>query len=297
MSDFCPETIDGLRFIKDEGVRRISPGPGENPLIAVALLGHGSRRGRSTYEGLREVARRLAERLAMVGPVEPAFFEFLAPTLEETLDAFHQREIRNVVVMPYFLFDGKEIKRDIPALLDSLRSRFPVINIVLASNLGIDDRLLALLRERVFDALRGLGQYLPIGARLPMLGDDGRVGVVVVNRGSRQQYDDGSRLRELCERLEARLDGAPVQPAQAERSPTLTLANAVDRLVAADCERLVVVPYLHFPGKVLFSNVIPVVNGLAARYPKTRFYLASTLCVDDRLVDICVDRITECLPG
>lgn len=266
---------------------------GEDPRFGVALLGHGSRRGRCTDEGLREITRRLAQRFGEVAFVQPAFFEFLEPTLEETLRAFSQRGIRDVFVMPYFLFDGKEVKRDIPSLLDALRPRFPELQVVLASNLGVDDRLLALLQERVLDALRGLGQHVPIGDRLPVLGEAGRVGVVVVNRGSRQHYDDGSRLRELCERLRVKLGDGPVEPAQAERSPTLTLANAVSRLVAAGCERLVVLPYLHFPGKVLYVNVIPVVNQLAASNPSVRFYLASTLCVDDRLVDICLDRIWE----
>jgi len=205
------------------------------PQFGVALLGHGSRRSRCTDEGLREIAQRLDKRFGDVAVVLPAFFEFLEPTLADALDAVGRLGVTNVVVMPYFLFDGKEIKRDIPALLDEVRPRFPELNVQVASNLGVDDRLLVLLEERISDALSGLGQHVPIGGRLPQCGEAGRVGVVVVNRGSRQQYDDGSRLRDLCERLGARQGDLPVEPAQAERSSTLTIANAVARLSAAGC--------------------------------------------------------------
>jgi sirohydrochlorin ferrochelatase len=271
------------------------PSPVANRLFGVSLLGHGSRRGRCTDEGLREASRRLAERLSGVAVVREAFFEFLEPTLEDSLAYFQNRGLRRVVVMPYFLFDGKEIKRDIPHLLSALRPRFPGLDVTLASNLGVDDRLISLVTERVAGALHGLGQLLPIGGRLPIRGESGPVGVILVNRGSRPQYDNGGRLRELCDRLSQALEDVPVEPAQAERSPILTIANAAQRLIEARCERIVVVPYLHFPGKVLFVNVIPVVNQLAESYPEARFYLASTLCVDDRLIDICVDRIRQAI--
>lgn len=266
-------------------------------MIGVALLAHGSGRGRCTEEGLREITSRLASRLREKAIVRLAFFEFLHPTLEETLADLRDSGPRAVVVMPYFLFDGKEIKVEIPGLLDQLRARFPTLQIVQAPNLGVDSRLIAVLADRVSEALRGLGQLALIGGRLPMRGEDGRVGVIVVNRGSRARYDDGARLREICTRLSDRLAGIPVAPAQAERSPELTIENAASRLVDQRCERIVVVPYLHFPGKVLTVNVIPAVNRAATAHPGHRFYLASTLCVDDRIVEICSSRVQEIAAG
>ncbi|MGH2459107.1 MAG: sirohydrochlorin chelatase, partial [Chloroflexota bacterium] len=183
--------------------------------IGVALLAHGSGRGRCTAEGLREITARLAGRLRESAVVRVAFFEFLQPTLEDTLVELQAAGLSDVVVMPYFLFDGKETTVEIPVRLERLRPRFPSLRIVQAANLGVDPRLIDLLAQRVREALRGLGQLLPIGGRLPVRGEQGGIGVVVVNRGSRAQYDDGSRLREICSRLSDRLEGASVEPAQA----------------------------------------------------------------------------------
>lgn len=263
--------------------------------VGVALLGHGSARSHCTAEGLRAVATRLAARLGDTAEVQVAFFEFLHPTLEETLESFRARGFTKAIVLPYFLFEGKEIKIEIPDLLRQLTPRFPGLQLILGPDLGVDRRLIDLLAQRVAEALAGLGQLLPIGGRLPVRGEPGRLGVIVVNRGSRARYDDGSRLREICRLLRQRLGGVPVEPAQAERSVELTIQNAASRLVAAGGERIVVLPYLHFPGKVLTVNVIPAVNQAAARHPGVRFYLASTLCVDDRLIEVCVDRLQQCL--
>lgn len=259
----------------------------------VVLLAHGSARGRCTDDGIRALGARLAERLAGDAVVQVAFFEFLHPTLEEALQALRDAAIRNAIVMPYFLFDGKESTVEIPVLLTDLRARFPDLQIHQAANLGVDPRLIDVVADRVDDALRGLGQVALVGGRLPVRGEGGRLGVILVNRGSRARYDDGSRLRALCGLLQDRLGGAPVEPAQAERSPELTIENAARRLVEAGCERIVVAPYLHFPGKVLTVNVIPAVNRAAAAHPSRRFYLASTLCLDDRIVDVCVSRIAD----
>ncbi len=261
--------------------------------MGVVLLAHGSARGRCTAEGVQAIASRLSKRLDGVAIVHAAFFEFLRPDLAEAIEVLREAGVTDVIVLPYFLFDGKEIKVEIPALLAEVQPRFPDLRIQQAANLGVDARLIDVVADRVDEALRGLGQVAPVGGRLPVRGEDGRLGVILVNRGSRARYDDGSRLRALCGLLQDRLGGAPVEPAQAERSPELTIENAAQRLVDAGCERIVVVPYLHFPGKVLTVNVIPAVNRAAAAHPSRHFYLASTLCLDGRIVDVCIDRIVE----
>jgi sirohydrochlorin ferrochelatase len=257
----------------------------------IVLVGHGSRRTRAFEVGLLETARRLQARLGDRARVRPGFFEFLQPTLEEAILGLAAEGSRRIVVMPYFLFDGKEIKLDIPRELDHIRARAPGVEIVQAPSLGVADPVIQIVAERVAGALDGLCQYPYVGGRLPRRGQAGPLGVVLVNRGSRRQYDDGARLRELVERTSARL-GVPVRPAQAENSEQ-TIEVAADELYAAGARRIVVLPYLHHPGKVLFVNVIPAIDRAARAHPDCRFTLAWTLCVDDRLVDLCAERIAE----
>jgi sirohydrochlorin cobaltochelatase len=261
---------------------------------AVALLAHGSRRGSATDEGMRVIRERLQARLPQV-PVGLAFFEFLHPTLEELVRQFAGQGITRIVVQPYFLFDGKEIKLDIPDELARVGAAVPGVSLHQAGSLGVDDRLLDHVARLVEGALRGLCQYQPVAGRLPSTRDRGRIGVVLCNRGSRQRYDPGDRLRELCARLGARLGpDALVEPAQAENGgEDLTIEAAARRLVSAGAGRIVVVPYLHFPGKVLFVNIAPAVRNAQAEHPMAKFYLAWTLCANDAAVEICAERILE----
>ena len=262
------------------------------PRMAVALLAHGSRRSTATADGMREIQRRLQARLPDL-PVALAFFEFLQPTLAEVVADFAARQFTQVVVLPYFLFAGREIQVDIPAELDRLRQQNPGVTLRLAEPLGLDDRLVAHVAELVAGALDGRCQCLPVATHLPSRRDRGRIGVIICNRGSRRQYDAGDRLRDLCARLQAHLgDDTLVEPAQAENGePELTIEAATDRLVHAGARRVVVVPYLHFPGKVLAVNIVPATRRAQDAHPEAKFLLAWTLCVNDAALDICVERI------
>ena len=262
----------------------------------VILLGHGSHRTRATDLGLREIHRRLQDGFTGEARVALAFFEFLHPTLAETVAALAESGVRNAILMPYFLFAGREIQRDIPAELAHLRERHPSLEVSMAENLGIHPNLIAVAADRVCEALQGVGQLLPTaGGRLPRRDATGRVGVVLVNRGVRRQYDDGSSLAELCRLLRDALGttlGADtlVEPALAENSPQ-TVEAAAARLVALGAARVVVLPYLHFPGKVLATSVAPATERARAANPGFNHYLASTLCVDDRIIAVCEERI------
>jgi sirohydrochlorin ferrochelatase len=262
-----------------------------NPRQVVLVLGHGSKRSRATSDGIREIARRLQLSFP-VGPViRPAFFEFLSPTLAEaTREAVHDGATE-IAILPYFLFDGKEIQRDIPGELEHLRAQFPTATITQLPNLGLDPRLAELVANRVRDALQGTSQYLPAqGLVRRALG--GRLGVIVVNRGSRAQWDPGTRLNELAALVGIQLgDGTLVEVAQAENS-VRTIEVAADSLAALGAQRIVVAPYLHFIGKVMSQDVVPALERSRQAHPGIQFALAWTLCVNDTAIDILRERVS-----
>jgi sirohydrochlorin cobaltochelatase len=259
----------------------------------VILLGHGSHRTRATDLGLREIHRRLQRRLDGEARVALGFFEFLHPTLAETVAELAGAGVRQAILMPYFLFVGREIQRDIPRELAHLREQYPTLEVTMAATLGVHPNMIEVAAERVRCALAGVGQVLPTaGGCLPRRGETGRVGVVLVNRGVRRQFDDGARLGDLCALLQGALGGDTlVEPALAENSPQTVEATAA-HLVDQGARRVVVMPYLHFPGKVL-ASVAEGTERARAAHPDVKHYLASTLCVDDRIVEVCVARIRE----
>jgi sirohydrochlorin cobaltochelatase len=261
--------------------------------LDVILLGHGSHQTSATDLGLREIHRRLQARFEGEAKVWLAFFEFLHPTFEETVAEVAASGVRQAVLMPYFLFEGREIKRDIPRELAHFHERYPTLDVTMAGTLGTHPNMIATAADHVHNALSGAGQVLPTAGRLPRRGETGRLGVVLVNRGVRLQYDDGSRLAALCALLRDELGGDTlVEPALAENSPN-TVDAAAERLIQQGARRVVVMPYLHFPGKVLITSVMPGIERARAAHPEIKHYLAGTLCVDDRIIAVCEERIRE----
>jgi sirohydrochlorin cobaltochelatase len=265
------------------------PAPSET---AVILLSHGSKRTSALEDGMRQIQARVQQRLPRV-PVTLAFFEFLEPTLEELVGWLASQGIRRGVVMPYFLFAGKEVRLEIPEEIARVQRLFPQLRLHQARDIDVDQRLIAHVASQVRGALRGICQYKPVAGRFPSSRDTGRLGVVLCNRGSRQEFDPGDRLRLLCWLLRDELGGDTlVEPAQAEYSVT-TIEVATERLIEAGAERVVVVPYLNFPGKVLFVNVAPATQRAQAEHPGVPIYLAPTLCVNQPAIEICVERVLE----
>lgn len=252
-------------------------GSGGPKMTGVVLLGHGSRRGQATDQGLQEVVRRLRLRLGDSAAVSLAGFEFTRPSLEEAILDLARRGHHRIVVMPYFLFDGRHVTEEIPAELKRLGGLVPRVEICCTPTLGLDPRLADIVVERLRQAL-------------PRMGED-KLGVIVVNRGSHRQYDPGIRLRQLVSLVRGRLgEGVLVEPAHAEyASPTIE--EAASGLVGWGARLIVVVPYILFPGKVLYDNILPAVEGCRRKYSGAAFLVAETLGVDDRMVDIAAERV------
>src|SRR6185503_12498542 len=85
--------------------------------------------------------------------------------------------VPSFVVVPYLLFGGRLIER-LAEKVASLGARYPWIAFELAPHLGCDDRLFAILDERVRDAVAGAAP-LPCDTcqyRLPIAGVTANVG-------------------------------------------------------------------------------------------------------------------------
>ena len=114
---------------------------------AILLVDHGSR---------RDEANRALERVATAVRgarpdvhVEIAHQELASPSLGEGIDRCVAAGATQVVVFPYFLGPGRHTQRDIPALVDAAREAHPGLEIRLADPFGFDERLVAVLLDRV----------------------------------------------------------------------------------------------------------------------------------------------------
>ena len=68
--------------------------------------------------------------------VELAFLEFMTPTLAECVADLAAQGARRMVIVPMFIAQGGHLKRDLPVMLDELRSTYPDIGFSLCTAIG-----------------------------------------------------------------------------------------------------------------------------------------------------------------
>jgi sirohydrochlorin cobaltochelatase len=111
------------------------------------------------------------------GWVMPCFIGITRPLLAETLELTARARPERILVVPYFLFDGTLIGK-IKGQLASFREQYPWIRADLAPHLGVHDKVLGLLDERVTEVMKG-SSPLPCDTcqfRVPVGGVSGQVG-------------------------------------------------------------------------------------------------------------------------
>ena len=243
------------------------------------------RRCPSTPQGLGDVAQRLqAELSEEQAQVVLSCLEFIQPFPDEAVKILSQEGKARVVVMPYLLGNGKHATLEMDEMLDDVRAQSPDVELVLAEGLGADPRLASLIVDRIDD----------LGDVAPKPGDGQTVGILIVKAGTRTQYDDCQWLAELGQMVEGKMgEGYAVDVAQSHYGdPTMEYAAA--RLVEErGVSALICVPYLFFPGLILTRNVLGTLDQLSEKYASVTMAVAPPLGVDDRLIDVAVDRVRK----
>lgn len=110
------------------------------------VLGHGSRAPAAT--------ETLAEITALVGAEAPfarvkyASLQLSLPDLPTVVEEMAREGMEEITVVPLLIAAGVHFHEDIPALLTALGKNHPGVRLRLASPLGADPRLAAIVLER-----------------------------------------------------------------------------------------------------------------------------------------------------
>jgi sirohydrochlorin ferrochelatase len=277
--------------------------------LGVVLLCHGSQRGNSrtecscawfngpdsdkwcrdcpsTAKGLVETCAKLQEILGSgTSEVILSCLEFIEPHPDEAVQMLSERGIRQAIVMPYLLGNGKHATEEMDEVLDELRSKLPHLDIHLTDGLGSDPKL----ADVVCDRINGMDDFTP---REP--GDI--IGILLVKAGTKSEYDDCIWFAALGELVEKKLgSGYAVEVAQSHYGDP-TMQFAVDKLVTErSVDVIVCVPYVFFPGLILQRNIVGSINQLQSSYPDVNMVITPPLGVDDRIVNVAADRIRNVL--
>jgi sirohydrochlorin ferrochelatase len=115
--------------------------------LALLIVDHGSRRA-SANEAVVMLAARVRERRPDA-IVEYAHMEIAPPSLADGVAACVAAGAVEIVVLPYFLGTGRHTNETIPELVASAAGRHPGVAIRISDPLGLHDKLVDVLLERV----------------------------------------------------------------------------------------------------------------------------------------------------
>ncbi len=135
---------------------------------AMILLAHGSKKKESILE-IETMATQIetyAKQNGQFDFVKAAFMQFCGPNFYQAMDALIQKaresttnqdsfttlieqnsEIKEVVVLPYFISAGSHVLEDIPELIVEVRKKYPNITFTTTPHLGQFKRLERLILE------------------------------------------------------------------------------------------------------------------------------------------------------
>ncbi len=118
---------------------------------AILLLGHGSR-AKEANDTLRNIAEAVSKKGGWT-LVKAAFLQIERPGIKEAIDEIVSKGVTEITVMPYFLYPGLHVTRDIPVEIEAVKAGYPALKIRIARNLGFDEKLVDMAVERIEESL------------------------------------------------------------------------------------------------------------------------------------------------
>src|SRR5258705_13658686 len=105
---------------------------------AVLIVGHGTREFEGTY-GFLELVSSVQRQIRSY--VQPAFLEIASPSVPEGAEHCLSTGARRLLVIPLFLFGGRDIKKKLPEAIEDFQRRNPQIANAVSPPVGPDRRI------------------------------------------------------------------------------------------------------------------------------------------------------------
>ncbi|MDE3074610.1 MAG: sirohydrochlorin chelatase [Chloroflexota bacterium] len=238
----------------------------------IVMIGHGTKDAEGVAEFLGYV-QGIRERFG--GVVEGGVLEYPTPELPTVQCAFDRvlsQGVDDVIALPLFLFFAGHTQGDLPEQLAEAQARYPDVPIMLAGPLGVDERLLEALEER----LSGCDQ-------------DARTAVLLVGRGSLNS-EANADLHKIARMLWDRNHYGWVEASFISVAPP-GVPEGLERCVRLGASRVIVAPY--------FLNTGVLVKRITrqARHPKAEVVVVEHLGLHDNVFDVLWERVLQAQQG
>lgn len=113
----------------------------------ILVLAHGSRI-EATKNTINQVVDMVREKVKEF-PIVIAYMEFCEENIEHGIKALVEQGVDQIKVVPYFLFEGIHIRKDIPEEIQEALKDYPGVTVEMGETLGVDERLADILADRI----------------------------------------------------------------------------------------------------------------------------------------------------
>jgi sirohydrochlorin ferrochelatase len=100
----------------------------------ILFIAHGSPREKSNEEFIllaKKFESHINDQL-----VQPAFLECASPNISDGFDLLKEKKIKKIIILPYFLGNGKHTTIDIPKIIEAKSKEFPDIELSFQKPIG-----------------------------------------------------------------------------------------------------------------------------------------------------------------
>jgi len=118
---------------------------------AVLLMAHGSRIHEAN-DAVRDIAAMVKD-MTGFAIVEVSFREQHLPNIQQGIDACVARGAERIILMPYFLHMGAHVREDLPEEMAEAKQRYPHVDFVMGSHLGVHRKLAEVVAERIAETM------------------------------------------------------------------------------------------------------------------------------------------------
>ena len=112
---------------------------------SLLLVAHGSRRPESNQEIEAVVASLRNKTLENFSQVQCAFLELAQPSIPQAIDELVSAGATEIVVLPYFLSEGRHVYEDIPAIIKEKQHQHKNTKLFMTPYLGESDEIIDVL--------------------------------------------------------------------------------------------------------------------------------------------------------
>jgi sirohydrochlorin cobaltochelatase len=78
-----------------------------------------------------------------------AHMEISTPSLGDIVRQISNTQIKKILIIPYFLFNGRHILKDIPQMIEELKPQYPSLHFNMAAPIGKEEQMADILLKRI----------------------------------------------------------------------------------------------------------------------------------------------------